>query len=566
MSKLPEAVDRSVSNFLKNVGAVRPEQYYQSAMLHTTSHQGIVENLIERGIISERAIQDKISERHGLKKTDIEGDMFNARPFAETITDEFIIKNRLIPYQDNGNSLSVMVADADAITSALKLQSMVGKEIDIRVAPLFAFEKYIGQLASQTSNSNKPKQSTSTTANNAKAGESKEAESDIIDFVSKMFEKAIRMKTSDIHLEAYKSTFRIRFRKDGVLKEIQEYREFLIDNYQAIVARIKILSALDISERRLPQDGGMTFYLDDKKIDIRVSILPTKHGERGVLRIMNHEVAKLSLEQLGMTEDDLANVKKAICSPQGMILVTGPTGSGKSTTLYSVIKARNEPDVNILTVEDPVEYDMEGIGQVAVKDSIGLTFASALRSFLRQDPEVIMVGEIRDAETSDIAIKAALTGHLVLSTLHTNDAPSTVTRLRNMGVPAYLLSSSLTLIVAQRLVRINCDKCRVLDDDQNPARLISVGFPEDKAHEIKTYSCKGCDACMKTGVKGRKAIHEALVVSPAIKDAILNSASEPAIRELARKEGFSTMQDKGRALVASGMISLKEYLRVLMTE
>lgn len=567
MLELPESVDRNVSNYLKNIGAIRPEQYYQSTMLHTTSKQGIVENLIARGVITEQAIQKKISEKHGLKQTEIQYDMLTIRPFSDKITDEYILKNRLIPYQDNGNSVAVAVGDADAIPHAQKLKDLLGKEIEVHVAPLFSFQRCLTTLAATASNTNTRNQEKSLAQKQSgQPGQSGQPESNIIDYVNKILEKAIRMKASDIHLEAYKETFRLRFRKDGVLKQMHEFEDFLQENFSAVIARIKILSSMDISERRLPQDGGMAHYLDDKRVDLRVSVLPTKHGERAVLRIMNHEVAKLSLEQLGMKENDLERLRKCIYSPQGLILVTGPTGSGKSTTLYSIIKQRNEPDVNILTAEDPVEYDLTGVGQVAVRDSIGLTFAAALRSFLRQDPEIIMVGEIRDTETSDIAIKAALTGHLVLSTLHTNDAPSTITRLRNMGIPPYLLSSSLTVIIAQRLVRINCDHCKVADTDQSPSRLIALGFKEEQAKQITTYSCSGCNNCMKTGVKGRKAVHEVLVVTPAIRDAILADASENTMREIAKKEGFSTMQDVGRELIAEGSITIKEFMRVLVTE
>lgn len=570
MAKLPDAIDKSISNFLKNTGAIRPEQYYQSVMLSTKSQQGIVANLVERGVISEQSIQEKISQQHGLQKIEINNGMFSSRPFADKITNEFILKNRVVPFQDNGNSVSIAIADVDALANVKKLKGMLGKEVETYVAPIFAFEQCINALTPFSSNSNAPAPNKPPTPNKGPAAKQteayQEAESAIIDFVNSIIKRAVTAKASDIHIEAYKETYRLRFRIDGVLKEMEEYSDFLSANYSAVIARIKILSSLDISERRLPQDGGMAFYLDEKKIDIRISILPIKHGERAVLRIMNHDVANLTLEELGMTPENLARLKKVSYAPQGMILVTGPTGSGKSTTLYSIIKERNAPDVNILTVEDPVEYDLDGVGQVAVKESIGLTFSSALRSFLRQDPEIIMVGEIRDTETSDIAIKASLTGHLVLSTLHTNDAASTITRLRNMGVPSYLLCSSLSLIVAQRLVRVNCEKCKVLDEDQSPHRLMAIGFTEEKAAQTKIHTCKGCRACYGTGVHGRKAIHEVMVINNAIRDAVLENASESTLREVARKDGFVTMYEKGRELVEQGIISIREFQRVLMSE
>jgi len=300
-------------------------------------------------------------------------------------------------------------------------------------------------------------------------------------------------------------------------------------------------------------------------VDLRISILPTKNNERIVMRILNKDAGDKALNELGFEKNDLNKLTKAITSPQGMVLVTGPTGSGKTTTLYSILKHINKPSMNILTAEDPVEYELEGVGQVHVREDIGYTFASALRSFLRQDPEVILVGEIRDKDTVDIALKAALTGHLVFSTIHTNDAPSTITRLQNMGTPNYLISAALSLIMAQRLARKTCSECKVIDENATPKLLNSIGFlPEDSAR-AKIYKGKGCDKCNQTGYKGRMGIYEILEVTKELKHGILSNQGPNELEALAKKGGFKTMQSMGHDLLLSGDLTFAEYERVLST-
>ena len=343
------------------------------------------------------------------------------------------------------------------------------------------------------------------------------------------------------------------------------YSKFLFDNYNAVVTRIKIISKLDIAERRIPQDGASTFTTDTKEVDLRISILPTKNNERIVMRILNKEAGEKQLNELGFDPKDLEKLTKAISSPQGMVLVTGPTGSGKTTTLYSVLKHINQPGMNILTAEDPVEYELEGIGQVQVKEAIDFTFESALRSFLRQDPEVILVGEIRDKATVDIALKASLTGHLVFSTLHTNDAPSSITRLQNMGTPNYLISAALTLIMAQRLARRNCPECSIIDENVTPKLLNSIGFLPEQSARAKIYKGKGCDHCGNSGFKGRMGIYEILEIDKELKQGILSDLSQNELNAIAKKNGFRTMQDMGHDLLLSGDLSFSEFERVLQS-
>jgi len=338
----------------------------------------------------------------------------------------------------------------------------------------------------------------------------------------------------------------------------------LNENFSALVTRIKILSKLDISERRLPQDGAISFKYKTIESDLRISILPTNNNERVVMRILNKNAGEKKIEQLGFADNDLKIILKAISSSQGMVLVTGPTGSGKTTTLYSILNHINSPKLNILTAEDPVEYEMEGIAQVHVKDDIGYTFAAALRSFLRQDPEVILIGEIRDKDTVDIALKAALTGHLVFSTIHTNDAISTITRLQNMGTPDYLISAALSLVIAQRLIRKICPDCKTVDENTNLKLLNSIGISIEKASRAKIFKGAGCTKCNMTGYKGRMAIYEALDISREIKQAILANVGTLELLTLAKKNNFRTMQEMGHDLLLSGDLSFAEYQRVLL--
>ncbi len=385
----------------------------------------------------------------------------------------------------------------------------------------------------------------------------------VVEVCDEILSEAVLDGVSDVHIEIFKESAQIRFRSNGSLVNQFKYNKFISDNYPAVVARIKILANLDISERRLPQDGKIAYIVNDgTEVDFRISILPTNLGERVVIRILNSSSLAVTLSALGFTQSQEDAFLKAINMPQGMILVTGPTGSGKSTTLYGAMNHLNQPDVNILTAEDPVEYTMSGISQVQVREDIGLTFASALRSFLRQDPEIILVGEIRDAETADIASKAALTGHLVLSTLHTNSAIGAVSRLVNMGLPPYLISSALSLIVAQRLIRTNCINCsEPIDKSGNDVKkfIDEYGINED----AKLMKGVGCSSCGETGYSGRRGVHEVLVISSEIEAAISAGQNAAEILQIAEKQGFQPISKSGQRFLVDGTLSVEEYLRVI---
>jgi type IV pilus assembly protein PilB len=380
----------------------------------------------------------------------------------------------------------------------------------------------------------------------------------LVKLVDSIIGDAIRMGASDIHFEMYEKRIRVRYRIDGELREMAplpyKYRA-------AIVSRIKIMADLDISERRLPQDGRIKIKITGRTVDLRVSCLPTIFGEKVVMRILDPMALKIDMTKLGFRQEDLDKFQDKIQAPFGIILVTGPTGSGKTTTLYSALQQINSIDVNIMTAEDPVEFNFEGINQVAVRSEIGLTFAAALRSFLRQDPDIIMVGEIRDAETAEIAIKAALTGHLVFSTLHTNDAPSSVTRLIDMGVPNYLVASATQLIMAQRMTKKICQKCKE-EVNLTAEQVESLGVPPEMLRGIRAFRGKGCSACSDTGKAGRIGIYEVMPISRALEGLILQKAPDSEIRKVAMGEGMFSLRMSAVDKMKAGLISIDEVFAV----
>jgi len=382
----------------------------------------------------------------------------------------------------------------------------------------------------------------------------------VVKLVNSVLLDAIQKGTSDIHFEPYEAVFRIRFRIDGVLQEILSPPKKL---EAALISRLKIMSNLDIAERRLPQDGRIKLRYNQRDIDFRVSILPTIFGEKAVLRILDKEALKLDLSQLGFDPWSREHFGKAIAQPYGMILITGPTGSGKTTTLYSAIHTINAPDVNIITAEDPVEYNLKGVNQVQIDEGVGRTFAAALRSFLRQDPDVILVGETRDLETAQIAIRAALTGHLVFTTLHTNDCPSTVARLIDMGVPSFLVASSLQLILAQRLARKLCRECRE-PYEVDAATLAPYGYVAPARGRVTLHRGRGCASCNGSGMKGRTAIYEVMPIGEALRNLILQNASTAALRGEAQQAGMRTLREAGLAKALAGETTIEEVLRVTL--
>ncbi|MBN1308401.1 MAG: type IV-A pilus assembly ATPase PilB [Chitinispirillaceae bacterium] len=383
------------------------------------------------------------------------------------------------------------------------------------------------------------------------------AEAPVVKLVNHLILEAVRKNSSDIHIETYQRILRVRYRIDGNLVEMTPLPYRL---RASVISRIKIMADLDISERRLPQDGRIKIKMGYKTIDIRVSTAPTIFGEKVVMRILDASNLMLDMKKFGIQKGALYHIQEALNAPYGMILVTGPTGSGKTTTLYSALSGLNKPDVNIMTAEDPVEYNIDGINQLNVNHDIGLTFAAALRSFLRQDPDIIMVGEIRDLETAEIAVKAALTGHLVLSTLHTNDAPSTLTRLSDMGIDPFLTASAVRIIVAQRLIRLICPHCKEPIASETHERLSFLNLSEEDRANIQLYRAKGCSLCGNTGYHGRAGLYEVLPVTPAIQEMIIAKAAPFTIKTKAVTEGMLTLRDAGLEKLRAGSTTVEEVL------
>jgi general secretion pathway protein E len=386
-----------------------------------------------------------------------------------------------------------------------------------------------------------------------------ETEAPIIRMVNRLMVQAFRERASDIHVEPYQSDVKIRFRVDGILHDVLSLPKRL---HPAVVSRIKVMATLNIAEKRLPQDGRIGIKLGDHSVDLRISTVPTVNGERVVMRILDKSSVLLGLEELGFYPDDLAIVERLVRQEHGIILVTGPTGSGKTTSLYSMLSRINSPDKNILTIEDPIEYQLKGIGQIPVNVKVGLTFASGLRSIVRQDPDVILVGEIRDLETAEIAIQAALTGHLVFSTLHTNDSASAVTRLIDMGIEPFLVTSSVNAILAQRLTRKICPFCKQQYFPESES-LLEVGLSQEMlGKEGYLWRGAGCKECIGTGYKGRSGIYEILMMTDSIKTTILKTSDSTIIKKQAVQEGLHTLREDGARKVEDGITTIEEVLRV----
>jgi len=542
-----------------------------------------IDAIFELNLTDENKILDLLVKEQNLEVADLT---------QHTVTEEiravlpsnYININFIAPFKLDENTLHIAIPDSSKLSLMRNLKTITKKNIELHAATVSQISEFIEKILSEgsevttqtISEANKEKQK-DFDSDYAEAGEvlennpeedieAIENESEVIKFSTAVVAEAIKSGVSDIHIEPYRFSSRVRYRLDGILTEQTKYSKFLHDNYGAVVTRFKIMGKLDIAERRLPQDGAIPFKIDGKIVDLRLSMLPTANNERIVMRVLNKDAGDISLEQLNFEENDLKNLRHAIHGTQGLVLVTGPTGSGKTTTLYSILKEVSKPNINILTAEDPVEFELDGVGQVQVKEDIGFSFASALRSFLRQDPEIILIGEMRDKETVDIGLKAALTGHLVFSTLHTNDAPSTITRLQNMGTPDYLISAAVTLILAQRLARKNCPDCRIPDEDITPKALADLGFTPEQASRARPSKGKGCAKCKDSGYKGRTGIYEILSVTKPLKEAILRKATTPELKEIAIKEGFLTMQDMGRQMLISGDLNFREYDRVLQSD
>jgi type IV pilus assembly protein PilB len=560
--QLDQTSEQNILNMLMDQSVISTDQINKIKTMSEEIGKSMLETAFELNLVDEKKITTILSKSYSLDVIDLKKYKINDK-LKKIVPLDYIRSNSLVPFEIINGTLKIAIPDASKLSLMKNLKTMTKMDPELYAATISDIGDFITRMTGPEDKKNSGQK-----IEQIKKKEKIvpiEVESDVINFGDKVIGEAIDMEASDIHIEAFRNTSAVRFRVDGILKIQNKFTKFLHSNYNAVVTRVKIISKLDIAERRMPQDGASTFKKGDKEVDLRISILPTKNNERIVMRILNKDAGDKALSELGFEKHDLEKLIKAVTSPQGMVLVTGPTGSGKTTTLYSILKHINKPSMNILTAEDPVEYELEGIGQVHVREDIGYTFASALRSFLRQDPEVILVGEIRDKDTVDIALKAALTGHLVFSTIHTNDAPSTITRLQNMGTPNYLISAALSLIMAQRLARKTCSECKIIDENATPKLLNSIGFLPEQSARAKIYKGKGCDRCNQSGYKGRMGVYEILEVTKELKQGILANLGQNELETLAKKGGFKTMHSMGHELLLSGDLSFAEYERILST-
>ena len=565
-SKLDLKSELAIINMLVDSSDISNDQFDKINSASEEIGKSKLETAIELNLTDEDKILKVLANTYHLEIIDLSSKEPDIK-LKEILDTRFAEENQIAPFEIAGNNLKVCIPDGSKLSMIKTLQAMTRMDVEIFASSLTDISNFLDRLK------NTAKEEKKADMKDAKLERKKTVQDEVIDvddnvieFTNKCISNALELGASDIHIECFRESAQIRYRVDGILRVMSNFSEYLFKEYDAVVTRIKIISKLDIAERRKPQDGAASFKGETKEVDLRISVLPTKNKERVVMRILDKSQGDVKLDQLGFDSNDLEKLKKAITSPQGMVLVTGPTGSGKTTTLYSVLKHINKPGMNILTAEDPVEYELDGIGQVQVKESIGYTFEEALRSFLRQDPEVILVGEIRDQATVEIALKASLTGHLVFSTLHTNDAPSSITRLLNMGTPNYLISAALTLVMAQRLARKNCPDCAVIDETINPKILNDIGLTTASHDRAKIYKGKGCDNCGNTGYRGRMGIYEILVVDRDLKNGILQNLTQTELTSIAKKNGFKTMQQMGHDLLLSGDLSFSEYDRVIQTD
>ncbi|HEV8533466.1 MAG TPA: type IV-A pilus assembly ATPase PilB [Methylomirabilota bacterium] len=572
----PQPVSRRLGDLLVREGLIDNEQLARALQEQKGSNDKLGSILVKLSFVTEENLIAFLSRQYGiqsitLSQLDIDPDILKLVP------EQIARKYEVLPVKLQGNTLTLAMGDPTNVFALddvgfmtnLQVIPAVASQVAIRQAIDRAYDSKGGGIADIVSEMEGAAADVELVEGDEEAAASKvdvfelkesADEAPVVRLINMILVDAIRRGASDIHLEPYEKVFRVRFRVDGVLHEIMTPPKRL---EAALTSRVKIMASLDIAERRLPQDGRIKLRFNQREIDFRVSTLPTIFGEKTVMRILDRDSLQLDLTMLGFDSWSLEQFTKAINNPYGMILITGPTGSGKTTTLYSAIHTINSPDINIMTAEDPVEYNLRGVNQVQINEEIGRTFASALRAFLRQDPDVILVGETRDLETAQIGIRAALTGHLVLTTLHTNDCPSTVARLLDMGIPPFLVSSSLTLILAQRLGRKVCKDCKQ-PYDADEETLVPYGHIPQGLGKISFYKGKGCATCNFTGMKGRVAIYEVMPVNQDIRDLIIRNAPAVEIGEAAQRQGMKTLRQNALQKVIEGGMTIEEVLRVTL--
>ncbi len=556
-----------LGELLVNKGLITQKQLDDGLHEQKMSGNKLGSSLVKLGFISEKNLVAFLSKHYGvpaidLTEAEIESEAIKMIPM------DVVFKYQIIPIKRVGSTLRVAMCDPSNILAIDDIKFLTSCHVEVFVssesAVKTAIDKYydssssVADIMGTMGEEEKLELLEDTEEVDVSELQAASEDAPVVKLVNYILNEAIKRRASDIHIEPYEKVFRVRMRMDGVLSEFMKPPMRLKN---AIISRVKIMSKMDIAERRLPQDGRIKLkFSKDREMDFRVSVLPTLFGEKVVLRLLDKENLQLDMTKLGFEEKPLADFKDAIHKPFGMVLVTGPTGSGKTTTLYSALAELNQITENISTAEDPVEFNLMGINQVQVHEEIGLNFASCLRSFLRQDPDIIMVGEIRDFETAEIAIKAALTGHLVLSTLHTNDAPSTINRLLNMGIEPFLVASSVNLILAQRLARVNCEFCK--EPVQISSQMLTnLGVPPEELQDWQCYAGTGCPKCNNTGFKGRIALYEVLPARDEIRELILQGAASSEIKKEAMRLGMKTLRQSALSKLKEGITTVAEVLK-----
>src|SRR5271165_6421520 len=568
-------MSQRLGDLLVKEKVITQEQLEQATKLQKESHTRLASALVKLGFLSDEDVTNFLSRQYGVPAINLS--YFEIDPaVVKLIPYETAKRYQILPLSRVGASLTIAMVDPTNVFAMDDIKFMTGFNIE----PVVASEGSIVEGIDKAYGTSKEEELEQVMQSMNDMGDAADVEvqteeqqmelaelekaadeAPIVKLVNLVLTDAVKRGASDIHMEPYEKEFRVRFRIDGVLQSIMNPPLKLKD---AITSRLKIMSKLDISEKRLPQDGRIMLKMQiggkKKQLDFRVSTLPTLWGEKIVLRLLDKENLRLDMTKLGFEPESLAKFQKQILRPYGMVLVTGPTGSGKTNTLYSSVARLNTADTNIMTAEDPVEFQLAGINQVQMKEQIGLNFASALRAFLRQDPNIILVGEIRDFETAEIAVKAALTGHLVLSTLHTNDAPSTISRLMNMGIEPFLVATSVNLICAQRLVRRICGNCKEQLEIPEQA-LIDAGYSPEEAKTTKIYHGKGCSTCGKRGYKGRTGLYEVMEINDELRELILVGASALELKKKAIEQGMITLRRSGLIKSALGFTTLEKVIR-----
>ncbi|MCX6108544.1 MAG: type IV-A pilus assembly ATPase PilB [Proteobacteria bacterium] len=552
-----------LKSYLVSNGLISDADYKRAEAVSAKENVTIMHAIESIQVVAEDKLLDAFAKFYRLPRTNL-AEMDVPRAIIDLIPKDLAVKHRVVPIDRAGNNIIVAMGDPRNLDAINAIRFSVGffpKPVlasEQRITE--ALHKYYGKTLDMNSlgDSKEVLAPRNQKQERQDISSSDKGDGPIIKLVNQVLIQCLQRRASDIHIEPYESYLRIRLRIDGVLHEIARPP---IGMKAALISRIKIMASLDIAETRLPQDGAINITIGSKPVDFRVSSLPTVYGEKTVMRILDKSALQTDMTQLGFDIEELKKFKDSIHQPFGMVLVTGPTGSGKTTTLYSALAELNKESDNIMTAEDPVEYNLEGVNQVQMKSDIGLTFAAALRSFLRQDPDIIMVGEIRDLETAEIGIKAALTGHMVLSTLHTNSAPDTISRLLNMGVESFNLVSALTCVTAQRLVRKICDKCRMVDESVTPQLMIDLGIHPQYASRVQAFKGAGCHACSGTGNKGRIAVHEVLKLNDPVREAILANAPAMKIKKIAMANGMRSLRQSALNKMAQGITNAQEVTK-----